>query len=59
MRWIDSDNNDGDGRVITMMRTMTNKMGNENSTYAVGLMMMMLRLSALLHKVKDIDFLAH
>ena len=59
MRWIDSDNNDGDGRVITMMRTMTNKMGNENSTYAVGLMMMMLRLSALLHKVKDIEFLAH
>ena len=42
-----------------MMRTMTNKMGNENSTYAVGLMMMMLRLSALLHKVKDIEFLAH
>lgn len=59
MRLIDSDNNDGDGRVITMMRTMTNKMGNENSTYAVGLMMMMLRLSALIHKVKDIVFLAH
>lgn len=36
MRWIDSDDNDGDGRVITMMRTMTNKMGMKTVHMRLG-----------------------
>ena len=36
MRWIDSDNNDGDGRVITMMTTMTNKMGMKTVHMRLG-----------------------